>query len=232
MKKILLAVIGTLWATAAFALPSTIPFPFHMDYQSVSFITNAAANVNGGRVDSVTARRVGAAGASSVLDTTVALSTAGWASPNAITGGATDTSAVWCRLMVYGALDGGDDGCESGADSLAVAMQVSADGITWATTAALPAQTISGGTNPIASRNNQTIANGAFKDDLSLNGAAVANGQPIWSFVYKYRGINNLPADLSGDNAFLWPYIRFVLSFHDPKGYKVHAKVGVNKVAE
>ena len=233
MKKILAAVIGTaLWATGAFALTSSVPHPAHQDFVPVSFITNAAAYSFGGRVDSVTARRVGAAGASSVLDTTVAISTAGWALPPAMTGGATDTSAVWCKLLVYAALDGGDDGCESGADSLAVAMQVSADGTTWATTAALPAQTISGGTGPIVSRNNQTILNGAFKDDLSLNGAAVANGQPIWQFVYKYRGINNLPSSISSDGAFMWPYIRFVLSLHDAKGYKIHAKVAVLKVAE
>jgi hypothetical protein len=231
MKKILIAALAAIWATNAMALGSSIPHPAHMDYVEAHFITSAAATV-GGISDSTTARRVGAALASSVLDTTAAFSTAGWVIPQTVAGVAADSNATWCKLLVYASLSGGDDGCESGADSLAVAMQVSADGITWATTAALPAQTISGGTNPIGSRNNQTIVNGAFKDDLSLNGASVANGQPLWVFFYKFRGLNSAPANLTADNGYLFPYIRFVFSLHDAKGYKIKAKCAVLKVSE
>jgi hypothetical protein len=221
MKKIFLAALAVL----CFAGTAWAQVPVRIKYQPVLFRTNAAANDHGGAVDSVAARRVGAAGASSVLDTTVAISTDGWMIYNHNSGVAGDTTSAFCTLIVYGSQDGGDDGCESGADSLAVAMQVSADGKSWLTAAVLPAQTASAGTNPIGSRNNQTIVNGAFMDRLSLNGAAVANGQPVWMFRYKQRVVQSL-SEVSEGNLHFWPLIRFVLSFHDAKGYKVQAKVG------
>jgi len=228
MKKLVLAMaVIAAFATTANAVPSS---PARQEVINLRFITSAAANANGGVVDSVVARRVGAAGASSVLDTTKAISTEGWVIPTTNhTGAATDTSQVWMTLLIYGAAQIGD-ACESGADSLGVALQVSPDGVTWLTTAAIAGQTVSAGTNPIATRNNQTIANGAFRDALSLNGAALANGQPVWMFKHRFRGINQRDA-VDSDNAFQYPFIRFILSFHDAKAYKVQGKVIVLSAA-
>ncbi len=226
MKKVLIAALAAIAVLTGGTARAQQSVGTLVRYDQIHFITSAAANPNGGGVDSLVARRVGAAGASSVLDTTAAIGTLGWMRQlHTLNGGATDTSAVWATLLVYANLAGGDDGCESGADSLAVAMQVSVDGVTWATTAAVAGQSASGGTAPIATRNNQTILAGVYKDALSLNGASVANGQPLWVFKYRIRGINQV-ANIDCDNVFDFPYIRFVLSFHDAKGYKVAAKIG------
>ena len=220
MKKILLAALAAL-SIAGPAWASGPSVPVHIKFDEVRFTTRAAANANGGLVDSSFASRVGAAGASSVLDTTGAISTENWMFYNPVV--LADTTNQFCTLLVYDATSAGD--CESGADSLAVAMQVSPDGVTWLTTAALPAQTASAGTNPIGTRNNQTILNGAFMDRLSLNGAALANGQPVWAFRYKARGAQQFVEVSEGSTQF-YPFIRFILSFHDAKGYIVQAKVG------
>lgn len=222
MKKILLAALAAI-AVAGTAWASGPSVPTHIKYEQVHFITSAAATGNGGVSDSLQARRVGAAGASSVLDTTAAISTESWMfyNPSVLA----DTTNQFCMLLIHSSMTGGDDGCESGADSLAVAMQVSADGVTWATCAALPAQSAAGATAPIVTRNNQTILNGAFMDRLSLNGAALANGQPLWMFRYKLRGAQQF-ADISEGSTQFFPYIRFILSFHDAKGYKVAGKIG------
>jgi len=218
MKKILLA------ALAAFTMVGTAhavaSSPVRIEYQTVKFRTNAAANPAPGFVDSTTTMRLGAAGASSVLDTTTVISTEGWLfdGPKVLA----DTSGFHCILYVYDA-QGADD-CQSGADSLAVAMQVSANGEDWATVAAVAGQTVSAATNPIGTRNNQTILNGAFMDRLTLNGASVANGKPVWMFKYKVRGAQQFNA-LSEGEVHGWPFIRFILSFHDAAGYKVGAKV-------
>jgi hypothetical protein len=224
MKKILLAALAAVslfGATGVWAAPT--PVSAYIRYDQVHFVTNAAANPNGGQVDTLWASRVGAAGASSVLDTTAAIGTEGWLVPEVPV--LADTMGVLCQLLVYGKVDGGFVGCQSGADSLAVAVQVSADGITWVTNATLPAQTVSATTNPITSRNNQTIANSAFYDRLSLNGASIANGQPVWAFKFKNRGAQSLTEAADGAISF-WPYIRFIFSFHDAAGYVVMAKVG------
>jgi len=221
MKKNLVFILLTLAALASCASSAFAAGPSsgrNMDYQQVFFRTQTAANP-ASAWDSLTTSRVGAAGASSVLDTTVAISTAGWDIPS---GSAVGDSALFAHFIVYDATTGGD--CESGADSLAVAMQVSADGVTWATTAVVAGQ-VGSGTAAIASRNNQTIANGVFLDQLSANGAALANGQPVWSFPLKFRGNASL-GSIDHGRAPLFPFIRFILSFHDAKGYIVQAKVG------
>jgi hypothetical protein len=221
MKKFLLAALAVFFAATSWASGPTVPL--HQKVDNVMFRSQVAANASA-VWDSLVTRRVGAAGTSSVLDTTVAISTEGWLRPQGMTGAATDTSQVWLALHVAASVDGGDAGCQSGADSLAVAMQVSVDGQTWITTAAVPGQTASAGANPITSRNNQTIVNGAFKDALSLNGAALANGQPAWVFKYRFRGVNQLSA-IDCDNAIDYPFIRFIFSFHDAAGYMVKAKI-------
>lgn len=217
MKKIFLAALMALGFTSQVWAASN-PIATYMKFDELKFRAQVAANAPS-VWDSTVTSRVGAAGASSVLDTTVAIGTDGWAYPN--TFGNTDSTSFFCTLLVHDATTAGD--CESGADSLAAAIQVSADGTTWVTLGAVSGQS-AGTTNPITSRNNQTIANGAFHDRLSLNGAALAAGQPLWMFVFRVR----MPASLaiSDPNAIInFPYVRFVLSFHDPKGYIVQAKV-------
>ncbi len=215
MKKVLLAVLGiALFAGVSDAQQRSSRT---MVFDQVFFRTSAANDA--GFVDSLGFNSVGAAGASSVLDTTAAISTAGW--EIACGGDAAGDSSVFAKFIVYDAPDGD---CESGADSLGVAMQVSADGVTWATCAVVAGQTGSG-TAVIATRNNQTIANGVFLDKISDNGAALANGQPIWSFPLKMRGNASL-GSLDHGSALLFPYIRFITSSHDAKGYKVRAKIG------
>lgn len=216
-NRILLAALAALTlATSAWAVGT--PVATFSKFDQVVFRSQVAANAPS-VWDSITTMRVGAGGASSVLDTTVAISTEGWYTPS--NQALSDTSGVFCTLIVHDAL--GSDDCESGADSLAVAMQVSADGQTW-TSLSSAVGIAAGTTNPIGSRNNQTIAGGVFHDRLSMNGAALAAGQPIWMFKFKVRSVT--PVDGSDHtNAFQFPYIRFVLSFHDAKGYKVQAKL-------
>lgn len=217
-NRILIAALAafTLFAGSAWAIGT--PVSVFTKFDDVKFRAQVAANP-ASIWDSTVTSRVGAAGASSVLDTTVAISTEGWVIP--INQAINDTSGVFCTLIVHDATAAGD--CESGADSLAVAMQVSADGVTWTTLAAVAAQAAPT-TNPITSRNNQTIASGTFHDRLSMNGAALAAGQPIWAFKFKMRSVTPLDGSNVAE-AYQFPYIRFVLSFHDAKGYIVQAKV-------
>jgi hypothetical protein len=222
MKKILAAVlcaIGvTVMASNAFAV-GTVAGAF-MKYDNVYFRTSAATEASG-YVDSLTAFTVGATFASSVFDTTAAIATEGWIVP--MNQAASDTSGVFATLCVYDAP--GTDDCQSGADSLAVAAQVSVDGATWVTAAAVSNQNLNANTNIIASRNNQTIINGAFTDLLSANGATVANGKPVWFYRFKVRAAVPNEA-ISTGSLHLWPYVRFILAYHDAAGYKVAAKIG------
>lgn len=222
MKKILAFVVGVLGLTAlasnAFAL-GTVAGAF-MKYDNVYFRTSAATEYSG-YVDSLTSFTVGAAGASSVLDTTAAISTEGWIIP--MNQSLSDTSGVFATLCVYDAP--GSDDCQSGADSLAVATQVSVDGVTWVTAAAVGNQNLNTNGTVIASRNNQTILNGAFVDLLSTNGASLANGKPVWFYRFKIRAATPVEA-VNTSSLHLWPYVRFILSYHDAAGYKVAAKIG------
>jgi hypothetical protein len=215
MKKLALA------ALAAFTLVGIGSDAFaqgRIRTENVFFRTSANNAV--GFVDSLVMQSVGAAGASSVLDTTAGISTSRWYIPPNMQVG---DSAVVATLYVYDDIDGDS---ESGADSLAVAVQVSPDGTTWTTLAAVAGQTGSS----IATRNNQTIANGSFLDRLSDNGAALANGQPIWNFKFKARGNTSL-ATLDQGSIFFFPFVRFITSAHDAKGYKVRAKIVYNSNA-
>jgi len=218
MKKLIAALV-LVAAVHGTAFAQFGQVPVRLVHENVKFRTSASNNA--GFVDSLVAKRVGAAGASSVLDTTAAISTQGWHFWTGLN--VTDTSNVFCQLTVFDAP--GSDACQTGADSLAAAMQVSANGEDWLTVAAITGQTVSAGTNPIASRNNQTIANGAFMDRLSLNGAALANGQPVWVFRYKIRPAQTLGGSVAEGDVQMFPYIRFILSLHDAAGYKIAAKV-------
>ena len=214
-------VVGALLAlslSSTLAWSVGLPSGRFMKFDPLMFRAQVAAN-HVSVWDSVATSRVGAAGASSVLDTTVAISTEGWDVP---AGTVVADSALFAHLIVYDATVGGD--CESGADSLGVALQVSADGVTWATTAVITAQT-GAAANPIGSRNNQTIANGAFLDLLSANGAALGNGAPIWSYAFKNRPVFSTGL-LDNTRIVMFPFIRFILSFHDAKAYIVNAKIG------
>lgn len=219
MKNRILAALSALVSiavisTASWAGPSV---PVHYQWDEVKFRAQVAANPVG-VWDSLVTMRVGAAGASSVLDTTVAISTAGWVVPG--NQALSDTSGVFCYLVVHDAP--GSDDCESGADSLAVAMQGSADGQTWVTFLTFKTGTAA---STITSRNNQTIVSGVFTDQISANGAALAAGQPVWVYKFKKRAASALDGVELGD-PMCFPLIRFVLSFHDAKGYKVAAKIG------
>lgn len=218
MKKLALAALALFALTPpAYAVNGAVSQ--HINQIQVKFRSQVAANPSS-VWDSVVTRRVGAAGASSVLDTTAAISTLGWSVPQ--NHALTDTSGMFCTLIVYDA-PGTDDQCESGADSLSVAVQVSADMETWTTLSAITGQA-GGTTNPITSRNDQTIAAGSFHGRLSSNGASLAAGQPIWNFTFKLRAVGGLA--ITDPNAISrFPFIRFILSFHDAKGYKVAAKV-------
>lgn len=211
MKKVLIAVL----ALACFAGGANAQSPSRQKFEQVFFRAQVAAN-SPSVWDSMVTKRVGAAGASSVLDTTVAISTDGWDVPR--NQALSDTAGAFCTLIVYDAADGD---CESGADSLSVAMQVSADGITWANV-----NVFVGGTTgqTTTSRNDQTIVTGIFQGRLSVNGAALAAGQPIWIWRYKTRSVFRHDLNDFG-NVTMWPYIRFVLAFHDAKGYMVSAKI-------
>jgi len=213
MKKLVLAAVAAFMligiGTDAYAQGARIRV------EQVFFRTSAANSA--GYVDSLVMQSVGAAGASSVLDTTVGIATVHWQVPDRL---AVGDSAVVAALIIYDDVDGD---CESGADSLAVAVQVSPDGNTWTTLGAVAGQTGSS----IASRNNQTIANGSFLDRLSENGAALANGQPIWVYKFKARGNAGL-AGLDQSAIFHFPFVRFITSAHDAKGYKVRAKIVYN----
>ncbi len=213
MKKLILAVA----ALTAFAVPAFAQESAARIRTDQVFFRTSALNTTAGFVDSLVMQSVGAAGASSVLDTTRAISTLRWEIPSQMSVG---DSAVVAALIIYDDVDGD---CESGADSLAVAVQVSPDGNTWTSLAAVAGQT--GGT--VVSRNNQTIVNGIFMDRLSDNGAALASGQPIWTFKFKARGNAGL-AGLDQSAIFHFPFVRFITSAHDAKGYKVRAKLVYN----
>jgi hypothetical protein len=218
MKRIVFAAFAAICTLVGFTDAFAVgpPVGIFQRYETLRWRARVAAN-DPSLWDSTATMRVGAAGASSVLDTSLAVSTEGWALPASL--GTTD-SLQFMHVLIYD-IDGAS--CESGADSLACAVQVSADGNTWATTL-----TFKGGTaaSTITSRNNQTIVSGTFLDDISLNGAALAAGAPIWSFRYKQRPVTTLGGAVDIGGLLQWPFVRFILSFHDAKGYKVYGKVG------
>jgi hypothetical protein len=219
MKKILLAALAafTLFGTAHADSGPAVGLRFKWD--PVLFRSQAASNPNA-VVDSAITSRVGAAGASSVLDTTAAIGTDGWGMPTS--SNVLADSNEFARLVVYDAPVGD---CQSGADSLAVATQVSADGVSWVTLPVVAGQSSGAAGATIITRNNQTILNGVFMDVISQNGASIANGPPVWIYRFKFRGAKPLGSTDIGDLP-LYPMVRFILSFHDAAGYIVSAKLG------
>ena len=179
MKKILLAALAAL-TLCAFGTDAKAGWTFeHVKYDQVMFRTNAAANPSPGYLDSCVSQRVGVASASAPCETTVAMPTFDW---GAIKNQAlSDTSGFYFKLIVTDAIGapagcGGGGTSESGADSIAVAPEVSMDGVTWAAVI-----TFKGGTNGVTktTKNNQTHVNGTYQDQLSVNGASLNGGPPI-----------------------------------------------------
>jgi hypothetical protein len=163
-------------------------------------------------VDSATTNRLGTQIA--ILDTTDAANTESWRTQE--NQALSDTSGIYCQVTVWDP----NSLCASGADSLYCAAQVSADGLNWVTV-----KTFTGGTaSSIASRLDQTNATGAFVGALSLNGASIAYGQPVWKFLYKTRAANGV-ADVDRGNMQTWTLLRFILGFPDAYKYGVRAAV-------
>jgi hypothetical protein len=206
MKKVLFAAI------AALTLTGTAWASQHTDAVDLHFRTSVAANPTS-VWDSLSCSRVGAQIA--VLCTTSAVGTKYWSSPeNTIAGDSTQ----FIQLHVF---DQDGASCQSGADSLYIASQVSADGITWAT-----AGTFVGGTAPtVVDRLDQTNVAGGFRGCLTLNGASLGKGAPLWKVTYYTKDLSSAQSKLEDCNLRMWPYIRFIIGFADVAGYKVKAKV-------
>lgn len=167
----------------------------------------------GGYADSVVTSRVGTQ--ISILDTTAAISTAGW--PQITNQALSDTSGFSFQFNLY---DATGTGCESGADSIYVACQASVDGFNWFTLPTFKAGTKSN----INSRLDQANVTGAFFGALSLNGAALSTGPPVWRVLYKQRAVTGWDNPDVGNPA-IWPMIRFIVGFPDAKGYIVRGSV-------
>lgn len=212
----------TLVASSAFAEPGGYPY---LTNTPLTFRTHKAAlgdNIDllGGFVDSVYAKRVGAQIA--VLCTTTAIPTLGWALPVANPNGtATDTTSFQFAVHLS---DYNGSGCESGADSAMVCVQVSVDGINWVSSHTFK----TGAAGSVTNRLDQTNVNGIFTGIISSNGAALANGPPVWTWLYKLRGLNQWDATGGpdvGSNLLRFPMIRFIFGFLDAKGYMVRGSV-------
>lgn len=207
----LAGIVGTATGTV-----HTVTEPVKVRTHKGTIVGNEGSNFGldrlGGYVDSTYASSVGAAltGVGSV-DTTEAVDTSGW--PKVQSPVLADTMSSFCNFIVT---DATGAACESGADSLYIATQVSADGLTWAT-----AGTFVGGTvATLLSRLDQTNAAGTFNGRLSNNGAALAQGAPIWRVKYKVRGASsNTVVDEAGLQG--WRYLRWIVAYPDAKGYIV-----------
>ena len=206
-----LAVVGALSLTAVQEANAGNTF-VHLAFKNVPFRTKLAVEQQG-YLDSMVTHRVGTQ--ICPLDTTAAISTLGWSIPS--NQALSDTSGFFCKFIVF---DPTGTACESGADSLYIAVQVSADGVTWAT----PKTFVGGTTANIVSRLSQVNVTGQFYGALSLNGAALAQGAPIWQIPYKIRAVN-IWDELSTANINSWPYLRWIVGFPDAKGYGVSARV-------
>lgn len=191
----------------------------HLNTQPLRFRTHAAATVTpvdfmGGFVDSSVATRLGTQ--ICPLDTTVEISTRGWAIP--FNQAATDTSGFLCAINIY---DATGSACATTADSLYIAVQGSMNGANWATLRTFKNGTISS----ITSRLDQTNVTGAFQGLLSANGASQAGGgSSLWRYVIKAR------AAQGGDNVDIasagqWPLLRVIVGFPDAAKYQVAGSV-------
>jgi hypothetical protein len=168
-------------------------------------------------VDSATTNRLGVASGSSPLDTTTAISTLAWTVPHANTGLASDSAQVLAVLNVYDP----STLCVSGADSIYIATQGSVDGNTWVTLRTFKNGTISA----IASRLDQTNVTGAFQGLLSQNGAALANGQPVWRYRFTFQLPNAGQDAVDRYQLYHWPLIRFIVCFDKAYKYGVNASI-------
>lgn len=220
MKKILLAALAALTLVGTAHAGWVSP---HIKNDQVTFRTKIAANASS-VWDSCVSQRVGIAGATAPCETTLAMPTYDWLHvQNQALG---DTSGFYIKLIVSDAIGapvgcGGGGTSESGADSIAVAAEVSADGVTW-----VGVLSFVGGTNGVtkATKNNQTIVDGTYQDQLSVNGAALNGGPPVWVFQYKSRAVSQTHTVDKGGLAG-WPYIRFIFKYHMAKAFKVSAVV-------
>lgn len=227
MKIFTRALTGALFALALFAgLASAAQYmAVHADNTDLRFRTHAAATVGneyanygvdflGGFADSGSVSRVGAQ--SAVLCTTLAVPTKGWLSVQ--NQAISDTSGAYCVVAFY---DAGGTGCESGADSLYIAAQGSYDGRTWVSLATFK----TGASASITSRLSQANVDGNFYGALTLNGAARANGAPVWNVLYKQRAVSALDGIDIGGSIQRFPLLRWIVGMPDAKGYKIAGKV-------
>jgi len=164
-------------------------------------------------IDSLATHRVGTQIA--VLCTTRAVSTEGWSyvANNALS----DTSGFVCQLLVT---DATGTATQTAMDSLYAAAQVSPDGLTWTSVNTFK----TGARSSITSRLGHTNVDGLFMLALTQNGASLANGAPVWKFLYKQRAVSQWDGVEQG-NLSGWPYIRWVIGFPDAGGYGVKAYV-------
>lgn len=194
--------------------------------------TATGTGCNACMVDSVITNRVGVAAASSVLDTSVAINTTSWWVPQPTGVAADSATALYFQFI---AADPTGASCESGADSLHVAIQGSFDGMTWVTLNTFCGSTGTGYQASLASRNTQTAITGQFQGLLSLNGAALSVGAPVWVYkIYRRNAAQqvmgyDVPDRCSCDK---FPLLRFVLNIEDAKGYKLKCYVGHYTVNE
>ena len=216
MKNVLRITLA-LVALAVFSTPASAlkgqTVGAHLNQTNLFFRSKAAANEAPGFVDSTIASGVGVAGVWP-FDTTAAVYAGGWySSENTAAGDSTD----YITLLIS---DATGSGCQSGVDSFYVAVQVSADGTTWATP-----KTFVGGTAPtIVDRLPHTNVAGGFRGCLTLNGASLALGAPIWMVRYRTKDLTT-PDELADCNLRTWPYLRWIIGTHDAGGYIVKASV-------
>jgi hypothetical protein len=226
MKRVLAVALAAAFFTVATAtawaypvlVSSEVKFRTHKATAATGEVlldswTGAAACV-ACAVDSTATHRVGTQ--ISVLDTTVAISMEGWSLPPMPIAAATD-STVFCQFTIS---DATGTACETGMDSLYVGAQVSMDGQNWVTV-----MTFKGGTpSSITSRLSQANVTGTLIGALSLNGASLARGAPVWKIVYKTKTLTGLD---SQDQFGLpgWKMIRWIVGFPDAGGYGVKAHV-------
>lgn len=228
MKRFSRALFGALLLTLGLTATAHAALPYvnvHTDFADLKFRTHAAAIAGyeypnygvdflGGFADSNYVQRVGTQIA--VLCTTTAVPTKGW---SAVQNQAlTDTSGVYAVVSFY---DATGTGCQSGADSVYIATQGSFDGRTWITLATFK----TGAPGSINDRLSQANANGTFFGALSLNGAARANGAPVWKLPLKQRAASALDGQDIGGSVAQFPLLRWIVGLPDAAGYKIAGKV-------
>jgi hypothetical protein len=229
MKRLLAVLVGTALFTAMganIAQASNSWANPHMVTEPLSFRVHAAAlgpavagysgtDLLGGFTDSVTTKRVGTE--ISILDTTVAISTRGW--PVIANQAISDTSGFFCQFNVY---DATGTGCQTGMDSLYICAQGSLDGINWTSFKTFK----TGAGSSVTSRLSQANGTGIFQGALTINGASLALGPPVWRVLYKQRAVSPSQSEIPDVSSMqTFPMLRFIVGFPDAGGYIVKASI-------